>query len=69
MQSMKYLVFTVALLVLIQFSGILPFMDSHVFAWIPSLWIVYAQEALLLLLVLSIFAYATLYIYYASKHR
>ena len=66
---MKYLIVAVAFLVLITFSGIYSYLEAHVFAWIPSTWIVYAQTTITIVAVLSIIAYATLYIYYACQHR
>ena len=67
MLIMKFLIFTVAFLVLIKFSGIFSFVDAHVFAWIPSFWIAQVQKAATILIGLSIIAYATLYFYCACK--
>ena len=66
---MKYLVITVAILVFIKLSGIYSFFEAHVFAWIPSTWIVYAQTTITIGAVLLIIAYATRYIYYACHRR
>jgi hypothetical protein len=68
MHSMKTLALSMAILAMITFSGIYSFVDAHVFSWIPSFWIVLAQEAVAILIGLSIIAYAILYIYYAFKH-
>ena len=67
MHGMKILIMTMGILAVMTFSGISSFVDAHVFAWIPSSWIVQAQIAVTMLIGLSIIAYATLYIYYASK--
>jgi len=67
MHGMKTLVMTMGILAVMTFSGIFSFVEAHVFAWIPSPWIVQAQIAVTMLIGLSIIAYATLYIYYAFK--
>lgn len=68
LQNMKILIITTAILSLLIFSGTYSLLDAHVFAWIPSEWIVLAQTTAAILSVLSILVYATLYIYYALKH-
>ena len=65
---MKTLIMIVAILVLVTVSGIYSFLDTHVFAWIPSLWINYTQTTVTILAVLAIVAYAILYAYYTFKH-
>jgi len=68
MHIMKTLIISMAILALIMFSGTYSFLDAHVFAWIPSEWIEFTQTTVVLLGMLSIIAYATLYVYYAFKH-
>ena len=68
MHSMRILTMSMAILALITFSGINSFLDAHVFAWIPSFWIVLTQKTVAILIGVSIIAYATLYIYCAFKH-
>jgi hypothetical protein len=65
---MKTLIMSIAIVALVVFSGDYSFLDAHVFAWIPSDWIEFTQTTVVLLGILSVIAYATLYIYYACKH-
>lgn len=67
MHSMKILIMAMAILALIIFSGIYSFLDDYLLAWIPSAWIDPAQTILAPFIGLSIFAYATLYLYYVFK--
>ena len=67
MHSMRILTMSMAILALITFSGINSFLDAHVFAWIPSFWIVLTQKTVAILIGLSIIAYAILYIYYTCR--
>jgi hypothetical protein len=69
MHNMKTIIMIMAISVLIMFSGIYSFVDAHVFSWIPSLWITRAQSAVTIIGLLSVIAYATLYVYYVFKHR
>lgn len=67
MQNMKTLILIMAILALIIYSGLYSLLDDYVLAWIPSAWIVPAQTILAPFIGLSIFAYATLYLYYVFK--
>jgi len=67
MHNMKILIMTMGILAVITVSGFSSFVDAHVFAWIPSSWIVHAQMVATMIIGLTIIGYATLYIYYACK--
>ena len=69
MHSMRILIMSIGLLALITFLGIPSLVDNHLFSGITSLWNAHLQRAATILIGLSIFAYATVYIYYACKHR
>jgi len=66
--NMKTLIMSMAILALVAFSGAYSFLDAHVFAWIPSEWIEFTQTTVVLLGMLSVIAYAALYVYYTCKH-
>jgi hypothetical protein len=68
MRSMKTLVMSMAILALVVLSGVYSFLDALLFAWIPSKWIEFTQTTVVLLCMLSVIAYATLYVYYTFKH-
>ena len=68
MLRMKILIMAAAFLALVIFSGFYSFLDTRVFAWIPSLWINYTQTTVAIFALLAVTAYAILYIYYAFKH-
>ena len=68
MHNMKTLIMSVAILALVMFSGVYSFLDAHLFAWIPSRWIEFTQSTVVLLGMLSVIAYAVVYVYYACKH-
>ena len=67
MHNMKNLIMVMVFVALIKFSGIYSFVDAHVFAWIPSSWLVQAQMAVTILIGLSIIGYATKFFYLACK--
>ena len=67
MHCMKSLALTMGILAVITVSGFSSFVDAHVFAWIPSSWVVHAQMVATMIIGLTIIGYATLYIYYACK--
>ena len=69
MHSMKILILSMGLLAVITFLGIPSLVDTYLFAGITSMWNAHLQKAATILIGLSIFAYATVYIYYACKHR
>ncbi len=69
MHSMKILILGMGLLALITLLGIPSLVDTHLFSGITSSWNADLQKAATILIGLSIFAYATVYIYYACKHR
>jgi hypothetical protein len=68
MHHMRILIVSMAIVVLVMFSGAYSFLDAHVFAWIPSGWIEFTQTTVVLIGMLSIVAYATLYVFFAIKH-
>lgn len=57
------------MLAVITFFGVPSLVDEHVLSEITSLWDARLQKAATILIGLSIFAYATVYIYYAYRHR
>lgn len=69
MHSMKILIMGMGLLAMISFFGVPSLVDAHVHSWITSLWNAQLQKAVTILIGLSIFTYATVYIYFAYKHR
>jgi hypothetical protein len=73
MHIMKILIMSVAILALVMFSVFYSYPDAHLFAWIPSAWIPsewieFTQTTVVFLSILSVIAYATIYIYYACKY-
>ena len=67
MHSMKILIITMGILVMIIFSGILSLEDAHRVYGLLSLWNVHVQKIVTVFIGLSIIGYATLYIFYACK--
>ena len=79
MHSMKYLIITMAIMLLTIFSGIISLEDTHMFYamlsledahrfyGVLSLWNVHMQKTVAILIGLSIIAYAILYIYYTCR--
>ena len=57
------------ILAVITFFGVPPLVDEHVLSWITSMWNARMQKAATILIGLSIFAYAAVYIYYAYMHK
>lgn len=64
---MKILMMTALFILLITVSGLYSFIDTHVFAWIPSAWIARMQSSVVVIAVVSIIAYAALYIFYTYR--
>ena len=69
MLSMKILIMSMGILALISFFGIPSLVDAHLFSGMTSIWNAHLQKAVTILIGLSIIAYATVYIFYACKHR
>jgi hypothetical protein len=66
---MKTLFFSLGILALITYAGIPSLVDDNLVSGITALWNVHMQKAVIILIGLSIVAYATVYIYYACRHR